>query len=99
VTSGPIWTAHDITVERCGRSGCDRAGIVRRGRGNAVDRNTFNVFLEVLRASGSDAIRQRMGEMMVASLATSTTNCRASTRHCALDWSLHRWPAGGLPGR
>ena len=34
-----------------------------------VDRNTFNVFLEVLRASGSDAIRQRMGEMMIASFS------------------------------
>ena len=34
-----------------------------------VDRNTFNVFLEVLRASGRDAIRERMGEMMIASFS------------------------------
>jgi AcrR family transcriptional regulator len=36
---------------------------------NRLDRHSFNVFLEVLRASGSDAIRQRMGEMMIASFS------------------------------
>lgn len=36
---------------------------------NRLDRQSFNVFLEVLRASGSDAIRQRMGEMMTASFS------------------------------
>jgi len=34
-----------------------------------VNRQTFAVFVEVLRASGSEAIRQRMGEMTSASFA------------------------------
>jgi len=34
-----------------------------------VNRQTFAVFVEVLRASGSEAIRQRMGEMMSASFS------------------------------
>lgn len=34
-----------------------------------VNQQTFAVFVEVLRASGSEAIRQRMGEMMRASFS------------------------------
>lgn len=34
-----------------------------------VDRESFSVYLEVLRASGSEAVRRRMGEMMDASFS------------------------------